>query len=187
MWRSFACAFVALALSACAAVTSQSPTDLSVKRILIAEQMPLPSTWDIPGASHAEALARLQAWADDSGIVIAPAPIDKKNLLGFVYQTHMAGWVLLLNEALPANGRLYTLLHELAHVYAPDLPDRHAGEIFSELVAAQVCDRLGLDVWRQTASYLKTFTTIEEQMRTGQRYAADIDRVVDKLWKAAKS
>jgi hypothetical protein len=145
-----------------------------------------PAEWAVPGDSHAAYLARLQEWAADEGIVVATAPISKKNLLGHVSHTAYAGWVVLINDSLPPNNRLYTLLHELGHVYGPPKLGMDAAEVLAEMVAAQVCEDVGLNVWPQTTAYLATYVPIDRQSAAVQLHSAAIDRVVVKLSKALK-
>jgi hypothetical protein len=145
-----------------------------------------PGDWLVSGDSHAPQLTRLLAWADDEGVVVAYASIEKKHLLGHASFTLHAGWIVLLNDRMTVNMQLYILLHELAHVYGPsDLFDDQA-EVVAMLVAAQVCEDAGLGVWPQTTAYLATRVPVERQTATVQRYAKQIDAVVLKLSGALK-
>lgn len=177
-------------LSGCAsAPLSVSPTTMALQRLTLTERLPLQPHWDVAGASHATHLERLREWAEDQGIVVADVHLaERKQLLGFAQESRTLGWVVLLDAELPPNGKLQTLAHELSHIHAPadTFKDAKTAEVFAELSAAQVCDQLGLDTWRETAAYLKTMTTLEDQARTAAKYHTQIDAVVAKLVKAAR-
>jgi hypothetical protein len=180
---------VLFSLSGCASTLAVSPTSATLQRLLIAQQIQVPDDWIVTGHSHAAPLTRLLAWAEDRNIIVAPAHLaEKHRVLGFAHESHAVGWIVLLDEDLPPNARLHTLVHEVAHILSPArvFNEMQASEIFAEIVAVQVCDQLGLDTWHQTAAYLRHFTTPEMQTLTATRYRTDIDHAVETLTKAAQ-
>lgn len=143
--------------------------------------------WSVAGDSHKATFDRLRTWANDRGIFVLDAPLDRKSLLGYANRSQYLGWLVLINENLPPNNQLYTLLHELAHVYGPlKVLGAPAGETFAELVAGMVCQNLGLDVWRQTTAYVAGHQPMDEQTATVQQHGLAIDALVDTLTQAAQ-
>ena len=177
----------ALLLAGCASTlaTSRTATALVTLQMHVRAGV-YPGDWTIVGDSHAAYLVTLQQWAAGQGIVVAAAPISNKRLLGHVSHSAYAGWIVLINETLTPNHRLHTLLHELGHVYGPQDLGMDAGEVFAELVAAQVCERVGLNVWPQTTAYLAAFVPLDRQTVTVDAHGGAIDEIVDKLAKAVK-
>lgn len=144
-----------------------------------------PPDWAIAGDSHAAQLATLEQWTEEQGYVLAPAHLQRKNLLGHVSRTNLAGWVILVDPDRPANARLYTLLHELAHILGPDkLGVAEHDETFAEVVTTIVCDHIGLSAWPQTASYLHQNVPLDVQERFVASHEKQIDAVVATLTKA---
>lgn len=171
-----------LVTAACASLpVATSPSLVAFSALQARERAGLyGDDWVVDGDSRAIELHRLESWASQRGIFVLSAPLGRKNLLGHVSHSGYVGWVVLLNESLSVNNRLYTLLHELAHVYGPDGTDE-AREVVAEMVAASVCARIGLDVWPQTAAYLAANVAPEVQARAVQRYGEDIDRIIERL------
>lgn len=145
-----------------------------------------PTDWAIPGETHAAQLATLEKWTEAQGYILAPAHLQRKNLLGHVSLTNLAGWVILVDPDRPADARLYTLLHELAHILGPTKLGVTAenDETFAEVVTVIVCDRLGLSAWPQTAAYLHQNVPLDVQERFVSAHEKDIDAVVAKLVQA---
>jgi hypothetical protein len=187
MGRDTCVLLLAFCLTGCAAALTESRTVDSLATLQIKERAGLyPGDWSVRGDSHARYLEKLQRWADDQGIVVAAAPIASKNLLGHASRGIFTGWVILINDRLPVNNRLYTLLHELGHVYGPQDVTAEQGEVIAEMVAAQVCEDVGLNVWGQTAAYLVTYVPIDRQSATVQRHGSKIDNIVKKLSRAVR-
>jgi hypothetical protein len=182
-------AWCALLASSCASLPASPSPALTAYSILeLREKAGMyPGDWAVSGASHAPQLARLEDWAAQEGMLVLTARLTPKQLLGHVSYSRFLGWVILLNRDLSPNNRLYTLLHELGHVYAPEGIGTDAQEVFAEMVSASVCERLGLNVWPQTTAYLAHQVEREVRARTVQRYNAQIDRIVVKLTKAAQT
>ena len=112
MGRLAATVAIMAIFAACASAPPipQSWSDLT--RMQLRQRAGLYSTdFDVQGTSHAPQLARLEAWAAKEGIIIAPAAIGSKNLLGHVSYSAYAGWIVLIRRDLSANAKLHTLLH----------------------------------------------------------------------------
>lgn len=171
-----ACASVPLPLSVTALTTMQ-----------LRERAGLyPPCCELPGASHTAQLAAVKRWADREGIVVTSADLHRRNLRGST-QAGYGGPVVLLDRSLSPNGELFTLLHELGHLYGPQPAIELEREVIAELIAAMVCQRLGLDVWPQATSYLAMrVPDLELQTQTVQRYGARIDTTAEMLTKAAQ-
>jgi hypothetical protein len=146
-----------------------------------------PPDWSVPGDSHQLYFVRLQAWAEASGVVVAPAVLERRNQRGSIQYGH-GGWIILIERGLTGNEKLHTLLHELGHLLASGKAPELESEVIAEMVSAMVCQRLGLDVWPQTAAYLvMRVPDFEIQARAVQFSGARIDAVVEKLTQAAQS
>lgn len=172
-------------LTGCASVPMpQSVT--AFQQIRLKQQVGFyPQDWYVPGTDHAAQYDRLVGWAEDQGIVIADANLDRRQYMGTI-QAGVGGWVVLIHQGLTPNGKLYTLLHELGHLYGRAKIAGEDSEVVAEMVTAMACQRLGLNVWPQTTSYLAhRVPSLETQASAVQRYGATIDTVVAKLVTAA--
>lgn len=176
----------------CGALAAQSPTTTAWQRLILMQSTGMVGpNWAVSGDSHAAHLARLYAWMDRKHTIHAETNLAQRGLLGLSITTGSStGWVVLIDHDKSANAKFVALAHELGHMYSPKalwndgtVADR---ETFAELVAVQVADHAGLDVWTQTATYLNDKAPIENQMRTVQKWAADADRLVARLDKIVK-
>lgn len=131
----------------------------------------------IEGDALAPRLAMLEQWTQHR-FVLADANLVDRDFVGYsVWRSRVLGWVILIDRDLPANMRFYTLVHELAHVLGPPLPDPDS-EVFAEMTAAQVSEAVGFDFWAHTATYLKSRATLEQQERIAYRWAPQMDAIV---------
>lgn len=62
---------------------------------------------------------------------------------------------ILINGDTTINGRLEVLAHEAAHQFQPPLGTRDEHEVFADLVAVEVCRRLGVDISQTSSRYLQ--------------------------------
>jgi hypothetical protein len=179
--------FICILFSSCAAGIALSPSAMALQRVQLREESSLlPDEWVIEGHTHVGNLERLIVWTELQNIVYALAHLQRRRYHGLVKRSELVDWILIVDQDLPSNSQLYTLVHELAHIYAPKIKDVEMAETFAELTAVQVCEHIGLDTWWQTASYLYAKTSIDAQARTVMLYGPQIDRVVEKLSKAAE-
>lgn len=169
-------------LSACASTLPVPVSLTALMQIQLRERAGLHAgDWEVGGDSHAANLARLEQWAEHADIIVTTAPISRKQLLGHTQYGGYTGWVILISRDLTPNGRLYTLLHELGHVLGPQHLDSASAEVVAEMVAAMVCERLGLDVRAQTAAYLTAHVPLDMQSRVVQLHGERIDNIVTTL------
>lgn len=186
--RTYGIALCLFLLVGCASFhPATSPTVNAIQQ-LQARQVAhaYPSDWDVRGDDHLAQYTKLVTWAEDHDAVIALASLERKQVLGHSSHSFYLGWVILLDIDLPVNNRLYTLLHELGHAFGPHAVTIQEAETIAELIAVQVCDKLGMNVWPQTASYLAAHIDLETQWLVVQRYGARIDEVVKRLVTAAQ-
>ena len=166
-------------------VVDPSPSLAVFERLTMLEASKDWIDWRIDGSTERAALARLRAWADAEEIIVTTVPLDRRELLGAAIPTRSVGWTVFVNSDESIDGQFYTLVHELAHVYQPDGLQVGQAETFAEVIAVQVAARCGLQVWPQTAAYLRAHATSEQQFWTLQAHAREMDRLVDKLSRAA--
>lgn len=173
-----------LALSACAS----APVPLSLTammRMQLRERAGLYGDSEVPDATHEPHYRQLIAWAERHKIIVSEAALGQRGIRGSS-QPGVGGWIILIERDIPTNDKLTTLLHELGHIYGPSARTEQEREVIAELVAAMVCQRLGLDVWPQSASYLAgRVPDLELQTRTVQREGVKLDALVAALTKAA--
>lgn len=155
-----------------------SPTLLAWRHFSGVQQAGLyASSTFIDGDALAPRLAMLEKWTRRR-FVLADANLLDQDFVGYsVWRSRVLGWVILIDKDLPPNMRFYTLVHELAHVLGPPLPDPDS-EVFAEMTAAQVSEAVGFDFWAHTATYLKSRATIEQQEHIAYRWAKQMDEVV---------
>lgn len=174
-------------LSACA--TAPVPLSLgALTRLQIQERAGLfPPDCGVDGHAHEAQYVTLAAWAERNNIVVAPAVLSRRNIRGSVQQGY-GGWIVLIGRDLSPDEKLYTLLHELGHIYGPRPPTDDDREMMAEMIAAMVCERIGMNVWPQTTCYLSwRVPSLDDQAWAVQRHGAEIDRTVDALVRVLKS
>jgi hypothetical protein len=176
-----------LSLSACASVVPLSVTALTTMQLR--ERAGLyPADWIVSGSAHASQLAALKAWAEDNEIVVVTANLRPLGLRGSAQPGYLGGWIIRLDRRLEPDAQLWTLLHELGHIYGPNARTEEEREVIAELVAALVCARVGLNVWPQVTAYVASRAPVlEAQSRIVQLHGAQIDRLVDRLTVAVTS
>lgn len=179
---------IGVLLMACAApavAPSLSPSLAAFNRLIVLEQAGADDDdWIITGSAHAAQLAHLQAWALKNSIIVTITPLDRKRLFGATIPTQLLGWTIFIDAKSAPDGQLYTLLHELAHVFSPKNLTTAQSEIFAELIAVQAADKHGLDGWRQTAGYLAAHATTSEQFWTLHAHATEMDALVARFSRA---
>lgn len=176
-----------LSLSACA--SAPVPVSLTaMMRLQLKERAGLyPDDWIVKGATHEAQYVQLQAWAEQQGIRVMTGPLWKFGLMGRVWFSDDV-WTILINRDLGPDAKFYTLLHELGHLYGPATLNDGDGEVFAEMTAGLVCQRVGLPVWPEMAAYLvRRVPSLDQQAQTVQRHGVAIDRLVDRLTVAVTS
>jgi len=110
-----------------------------------------PPSQPVTGDSHAALLAPLEAHAASLGYTVAYEPLDGRAGYCSTRQAH-----IVIDTALPANGKVTTLVHELAHAHGIDYQrfSRAEAELIVESVAYIVCAGAGLDTSSESIPYL---------------------------------
>jgi hypothetical protein len=151
------------------------------------------SVFAVPGDSHAVYLPRLVKFARRRGVPVYMVPIAKdtgERLIGLSSCPQAAGGrqcVILIDSGDGPNGRLYTLLHELAHLeQAGKVRTVDEAEVFAESVAFLVLSELGLDTSVVSASYLVLNTSEAARRRVLRELAPHVEAIAAMFLKAAR-
>ncbi len=116
------------------------------------EPAPLdPPGQPVSGDSHAHLLAPLEQHAASLGYTVGYEPLDGR--AGYCSAREQR---IVIDTALPANGQVTTLVHELAHAHGIDYQrfSRPEAELIVESVACIVCAGAGLDTSSESVPYL---------------------------------
>jgi hypothetical protein len=147
--------------------------------------------WQVSGEDLGGNLVNLIAWAKRRGIRVAQAPtitLEGRPVLGLTTFTDNGGVFILLDSHGSANSKFFTLVHELAHVYGSHYLRSQAAEVYAELIAAQVCQKLGMkNALPATAAYLQEQVgSLPFQWKVVDLLHLEADVVVQMLLNAAK-
>lgn len=116
------------------------------------EPAPLePPSEPVSGDSHAHLLAPLERHAATLGFNVRYQPLDSQ--AGYCSSRQAR---IVIDSELPLNGRVATLVHELAHAHGVDYSNysRAEAELIVESVACIVCGSVGLDTTGESVPYL---------------------------------
>jgi antirestriction protein ArdC len=147
------------------------------------EPAPLePPSEPISGNSHAHLLAPLAQHAITLGFNVEYGPLDGP--AGYC-SSRLAR--IVIDSALPANGKVATLVHELAHAHGIDYKNysRPEAELIVESVACIVCGSVGLDTTSECVPYLAGWNDEQAAERikllagTIDEIARAIERAID--------
>jgi hypothetical protein len=133
-----------------------SSTSLRPTRYQGVEPTPLdPPGQPLGGESHEHLLAPLEQHAISLGFDVAYEPLGRRA----GYCSSVERRIVIASE-LPANGKVATLVHELAHAHGIDYKTfgRAEAELIVESVACIVCASVGLDTTSETVPYLAGWT-----------------------------
>jgi hypothetical protein len=105
----------------------------------------------VTGNSHAYLLDPLEQHAAKLGFNVHYEPLEGQ--AGYCSSRQAR---IVVDSGLPANGRLATLVHELAHVHGIDYMtfNRAEAELIVESVACIVCGSVGLDTSNESVPYI---------------------------------
>lgn len=105
----------------------------------------------VTGDSHAALLAPLERHAASLGYTVSYEPLDGRDGYCSGRETR-----IVIDTALPANGKVATFVHELAHAHGIDYQrfSRAEAELIVESVAYVVCASVGLDTSGESVPYL---------------------------------
>jgi antirestriction protein ArdC len=142
------------------------------------EPAPLsPPSQPISGESHAHLLPPLERHAATLGF-----SVDYQPLQGRYGYCSARDARIGIDSALPANGKVATLVHELAHAHGVDYKSysRPEAELIVESVAFIVCGSAGLDTQNESVPYLAGWNDDKAAERI-KLLAATIDQIARTL------
>ena len=145
------------------------------------EPTPLePPGQPVSGDSHAHLLAPLEQHAATLGYTVKYEPLDGPD--GYCSAREKQ---VVIDTGLPANGRVATLVHELAHAHGVDYKtySRPEAELIVESVAFIVCGAFGLDTGSESVPYLTGWNPDQPAERI-QLLAGKIDEIARAIERA---
>jgi antirestriction protein ArdC len=160
-----------------AAVFDVSQTD----PLLDVEPAPLePPGEPVTGDSHAQLLDPLEAHAASLGFSVGYEPLEGR--AGYCAAREAR---IVIDSGLPANGRVATLVHELAHAHGIDYTrfSRAEAELIVESVACIVCGSVGLDTSSESVPYLAGWNP-EQAVERIELLAGTIDEIARAIERA---
>ena len=127
----------------------------------------------VTGDSHLHLLAPLERHAASLGFAVAYEPLEGQ--AGYCSKRESR---IVIDSGLPGNGRVATLVHELAHAHGVDYSSYSRGEaeLIVESVAFIVCGSVGLDTSGESVAYLAGCNPDNPADRIEQ-LAGTIDRI----------
>ncbi len=152
----------------------------------VSQTEPLPDTEPVPldppgqpveGDSHTHLLEPLQQHAQSLGYTVSYEPLNDK--AGYCStQTQR----IVIDAGLPGNGKVTTLVHELAHAHGIDYQrySRPEAELIVESVACIVCAGAGLDTQHDSVPYLAGWNPDNASERIHQ-LAGTIDEIARRI------
>jgi hypothetical protein len=147
------------------------------------EPAPLePPSEPVSGDSHAHLLPQLAQHAVTLGFNVEYEPLDGP--AGYCSSRQAR---IVIDSALPGNGKVTTLVHELAHAHGIDYKNysRPEAELIVESVACIVCGSVGLDTTSESVPYLAGWNDQQAAERikllagTIDEIARAIERAID--------
>ncbi len=145
------------------------------------EPAPLdPPGQSVGGDSHAHLLAPLEEHAASLGYTVGYEPLDGR--AGYCSARESR---IVIDATLPANGKVATLVHELAHAHGIDYQrfSRPEAELIVESVACIVCAGAGLDTSSESVPYLAGWSP-EQATERIQQLAGTIDEIARAIERA---
>jgi antirestriction protein ArdC len=147
------------------------------------EPVPLdPPGQPVDGDSHANLLVPLERHAASLGFTVGYRPLQGR--AGYCSVRDMR---ITIDSQLPGNGKVATLVHELAHAHGVDYArfSRAEAELIVESVAYIVCASVGLDTSSDSVPYLAGWNPEQAVERIGlladtiHEIARALERVLD--------
>ena len=148
------------------------------------EPAPLdPPGQPVTGGSHEHLLAPLEQHAASLGYTVSYEPLDGR--AGYCSASEAR---IVVEAALPANGRVATVVHELAHAHGIHYErfSRAEAELIVESVACIVCAGAGLDTSGESVPYLAGWNP-EQAVERIQLLTATIDEIARRIERALDS
>jgi antirestriction protein ArdC len=146
----------------------------------VGDPLPEPPREPITGASHAGLLPRLEAYAGGIGYSVAYEPTGSA-ALGCCDATARR---IVVAPDQPANARVRTLIHELAHALGVGYAEygRQAAEVIVESAATIACGSAGLDTSGESVPYIAGWG--DGSTDALREYAARVDELAGELERA---
>jgi hypothetical protein len=146
----------------------------------VGDPLPEPPCEPITGGSHAGLLPRLEAYAAGIGYRLACEPTGSA-ALGYC-DTRARRIVVAPDQ--PANARVRTLIHELAHALGVGYAEygREAAEVIVESAATIACASAGLDTRGESVPYIAGWG--DGTTDALREYAAKVDELAGELERA---
>jgi len=138
------------------------------------EPAPLdPPSEPVSGDSHAHLLAPLEQHAATLGFTVQYKPLDGP--AGYCSAREAR---IVIDSELPANAKVATLVHELAHAHGIDYTaySRAEAELIVESVACIVCGSVGLETSSESVPYLAAWNPDQAAERI-ELLAGKIDEI----------
>lgn len=137
----------------------------------------------ITGDSHAAQLVPLERHAASLGYTVDYEQLDGPN--GYCSARENR---IVIDTALPPNGKVTTLVHELAHAHGIDYQrfSRAEAELIVESVACIVCAGAGLDTGGESIPYIAAWNP-EQAVERIQLLTATIDEIARRIENALDS
>jgi antirestriction protein ArdC len=144
------------------------------------DPLPEPPREPITGDSHAELLPRLEAYGKGLGYEVAHEPTGSA-ALGYCDETARR---IVVAPDQPANARVRTLIHELAHALGIGYEEygRKAAEVIVESAATIACASAGLDTSGESVPYIAGWG--DGGTEALREYAAKVDELAGELERA---
>jgi hypothetical protein len=132
-----------------------------------------PPSQPVSGDSHAGLLAPLEQHAASLGYTVSYEPLDGRAGCCSAREAR-----IVINQTLPANGKVTTLVHELAHAHGIDYQrfSRAEAELIVESVTCIVCAGAGLDTSGESVPYLAGWNP-EQAVERIQLLTGTIDEI----------
>ena len=145
------------------------------------EPLPEPPVEPITGDSHAEYLEPLERFAAELGFSVTYTDDLPAGVGGSCNTTAKR---ILVKASAPANARVRTLVHELAHALGVGYADygREAAEVIVESAATIVLGSLGLDTSGESVPYIAGWG--DGDVKALREYAAKVDELASRLEQA---
>jgi antirestriction protein ArdC len=144
------------------------------------DPLPEPPREPITGDSHTGLLPRLEAYASGIGYSVAYEPTGSA---AFGYCDEAAHRIVVVPDQ-PANARVRTLIHELAHALGVGYAEygRETAEVIVESAATIACASAGLDTSGESVPYIAGWG--DGTADTLREYAAKVDELAGELERA---
>lgn len=142
------------------------------------EPLPQAPREPITGDSHAVYLDTLREFARSLGLIVYEYELTSEHCQGFY---DAAGKRIVISPRLTPNGKVRTLVHELAHALGVGYAEygREVAEVIVETATIVVCGALGLDTSGESIRYIAGWG--EQDLEAIRRHAEKVDEIARAL------